>query len=68
MVSALPVGSVWLGMLEVFSLRFPTIQKSGRQQPMHQESRGSVLAVATGHMSISLGLVFGEIPVLLALL
>ena len=44
------------------------IQKSGHQQPMHQESRGSVLAVATGHMSISLGLVFGEIPVLLALL
>ena len=44
------------------------IQKSGRQQPMHQESRGSVLAVATGHMSISLGLLLGELPLLLALL
>ena len=44
------------------------IQKPGHQQPVHQESRGSVLVVETGHMSISLGLVFGEIPVLLALL
>ena len=43
------------------------IKKSGRQQPMHQEPRGSVLEVATGHMSISPGLVFSEIPLLLAL-
>ena len=34
----------------------PKIQKPGRQQPMHQEPHGSVLVVATGHMSISLGL------------
>ena len=32
------------------------------------EPRGSVLAVATGHMSISPGLVLDEIPLLLALL
>ena len=44
------------------------IQKPGHQQPVHQESRGSVLVVETGHMSISLGLVLGELPLLLALL
>ena len=43
------------------------IQKSGHRQLMHQKPRGSVLVVAIGHMSISLGLVFGEIPLLLAL-
>ena len=44
------------------------IQKPGHQQPVHQEPRGSVLVVETGHMSISLGLVLGERPLLLALL
>jgi len=44
------------------------IQKPGHQQPVHQESHGSVLVVETGHMSISLGLVLGELPLLLALL
>ena len=44
------------------------IQKSRHQQLMHQEPRGSVLVVATGHMSISPGLVLGELPLLLALL
>ena len=44
------------------------IRKPGHQQPVHQESRGSVLVVETGHMSISLGLVLGELPLLLALL
>ena len=44
------------------------IQKPGHQQPVHKEPRGSVLAVKTGHMSISLGLVLGELPLLLALL
>ena len=44
------------------------IQKPGHQQPVHQEPHGSVLAVATGHMSISWGLVLGELPLLLALL
>ena len=44
------------------------IQKSGRQQPIHQEPRGSVLEVAIGHMSISPDLVLGELPLLLALL
>ena len=44
------------------------IQKSGRQQLIHQEPRGSVLEVATGHMSISPDLVLGELPLLLALL
>ena len=29
------------------------IQKPGHQQPVHQELYGSVLAVETGHMSIS---------------
>ena len=44
------------------------IQKPGHQRPVQQEPRGSVLAVKTGHMSISLGLVLGELPLLLALL
>ena len=44
------------------------IQKPGHQQPVHQEPRCSVLAVETGHMSISRGLVLGELPLLLALL
>ena len=44
------------------------IQKSGHQQPMHQEPCGSVFAVATGHMSISPGVVLDEILLLLALL
>ena len=43
-------------------------QKSGHQQPVHQEPHGSILAVDTGHVSISLGLVLGELPLLLALL
>ena len=34
------------------------IQKSGCQQPVHQESRDSILAVETAHMSISQDLVF----------
>ena len=44
------------------------MQKPGHQQPVHQEPRCSVLAVETGHMSISRGLVLGELPLLLALL
>ena len=44
------------------------IQKPGHQQPVHQEPRGSVLEVETCHMSISRGLVLGELPLLLALL
>ena len=44
------------------------IKKSGHQQPMHQEPCDSVFVVATGHMSISPGLVLDEIPLLLALL
>ena len=34
------------------------IQKSGCQQPVHQESHDSILAVETAHMSISQDLVF----------
>ena len=34
------------------------IQKSGCQQPVHQELRDSILAVETAHMSISQDLVF----------
>ena len=44
------------------------IRKPGHQQPVHQEPRGSVLEVETCHMSISRGLVLGELPLLLALL
>ena len=44
------------------------IQKPGHQQPVHQEPCSSVLAVATGHVSISPGFVLGELPLLLALL
>ena len=44
------------------------IQKSGHKQPVHQEPRGSIPLVETGHVSISLGLVLGELPLLLALL
>ena len=44
------------------------IQKSGHQQPVHQEPHGSILLVETGHVSISLGLVLGEFPLLLAML
>ena len=44
------------------------IQKPGCQQPVHQEPCDSVFVVATGHMSISPGLVLDEIPLLLALL
>ena len=44
------------------------IQKPGHQQPVQQEPCGSILVVETGHVSISLGLVLGELPLLLALL
>ena len=44
------------------------IQKSGDQQPMHQEPHGSILAVETSHVSIFLDLVLGEVPLLLAML
>ena len=36
------------------------IQKPGCQKPLHQEPRGSVLMVETGHMSTTRGLVLGE--------
>ena len=44
------------------------IKKFGHQQLVHQEPCGSVLEVETGHMSISWGLVLGELPLPLALL
>ena len=44
------------------------IQKPGYHKPVPQEPRGSILGVETGHMSISLGLLLGELHLLLALL
>ena len=44
------------------------IEKPGHQQLVQQKPRGSILVVGIGHMSISLGLLLGELPLLLALL